>query len=326
MAIAIIGAGIAGAACASALIQAGHNIVIFDKGRSVGGRMSSKRTDQGYLDLGAQYFTARSAEFNQQCQHWLNQQVIDVWQGRLAVYQNSGLSESADDTVRYIGRPSMHKPVQHLLQNVDLRSHCRIDVAEFDGQRWQLYSQHQLMGRFETLVLALPQQQAAQLVAKMIPGQPLLAEVFAEQALLPCWAADIELDAPSTVAVDGIFVKNDPILSWVARQSSKAGRVAGEHWLLHFSPMFSQLHIDAATSQIAAVSQAQLQRILGHDLNGQVSLCHRWRYAQQVPEFPQYGHIYQSNLALGLCGDWLNGGRVENAWLSGQQLAQELSQ
>ena len=326
MTIAIIGAGIAGAACASALTQAGHNVVVFDKGRSAGGRMSSKRTDKGYIDLGAQYFTARSTEFNQQCKRWLNQQVIDVWQGRLAVYQNAGLSESADDTVRYIGLPSMHKPVQQLLQNIDLRSHCCIDAIEFDGQYWQLYSQHQLMGRFDKLVLALPQQQAAQLLAKMLPDQPFLADVFAEQALLPCWAADIELDTPSTVAFDGIFVKNDPVLSWVARQSSKAGRAAGEHWLLHFSPLFSQLHIEASFSQIAAVSLAQLQRILGHDLNGQVSLCHRWRYAQQASEFPQYGYIYQKTLGLGLCGDWLNGGRVENAWLSGQQLAQELSQ
>ena len=71
MTIAIIGAGIAGAACAQELVRLGKQVVVFDKGRAAGGRMSSKRTATGYLDLGAQYFTARSQAFNQQCQQWL---------------------------------------------------------------------------------------------------------------------------------------------------------------------------------------------------------------------------------------------------------------
>ena len=67
MTIAIIGAGIAGAICASELVRNGHKVIVFDKGRSAGGRMSSKRTENGYIDLGAQYFTARSELFSQQC-------------------------------------------------------------------------------------------------------------------------------------------------------------------------------------------------------------------------------------------------------------------
>ena len=32
------------------------------------------------------------------------------------------------------------------------------------------------------------------------------------------------------------------------------------------------------------------------------------------------------DIGLGLCGDWLNGGRVEGAWLSGFNLALALKQ
>ena len=42
--IAVIGAGMAGLSAAGALAQAGHEIVLFDKSRGSGGRMSSKRT------------------------------------------------------------------------------------------------------------------------------------------------------------------------------------------------------------------------------------------------------------------------------------------
>lgn len=30
------------------------------------------------------------------------------------------------------------------------------------------------------------------------------------------------------------------------------------------------------------------------------------------------------DLGLGLCGDWLNGGKVEGAWRSGRKLAQQI--
>ncbi|MFL5335181.1 MAG: FAD-dependent oxidoreductase [Geminicoccaceae bacterium] len=43
--IAVIGAGMAGAACAAALARAGAAVRLFDKGRSIGGRMAQRRVD-----------------------------------------------------------------------------------------------------------------------------------------------------------------------------------------------------------------------------------------------------------------------------------------
>ncbi|MBC7939825.1 MAG: FAD-dependent oxidoreductase, partial [Chitinophagaceae bacterium] len=41
--VAVIGAGVAGAACASSLRQAGMNVTLFEKARGVGGRMATRR-------------------------------------------------------------------------------------------------------------------------------------------------------------------------------------------------------------------------------------------------------------------------------------------
>ena len=41
---AIIGAGIAGITCARTLVQAGHQVTVFEKSRGVGGRMSTRST------------------------------------------------------------------------------------------------------------------------------------------------------------------------------------------------------------------------------------------------------------------------------------------
>ncbi len=68
--IAIIGTGIAGLSAARALKDAGHVVQLFDKSRGSGGRMSSKRSDAGALDMGAQYFTARDRRFVNEVQRW----------------------------------------------------------------------------------------------------------------------------------------------------------------------------------------------------------------------------------------------------------------
>jgi renalase len=48
----------AGAACAAALARAGAAVRLFDKGRSIGGRMAQRRVDTYAFDHGAQYFSA----------------------------------------------------------------------------------------------------------------------------------------------------------------------------------------------------------------------------------------------------------------------------
>lgn len=52
--------------------------------------------------------------------------------------------------------------------------------------------------------------------------------------------------------------------------------------------------------------------------------AHRWRYADTNPVLDQ-GCAWQGGDGLGLCGDWLNGGKVEGAWRSGRLLAGRVS-
>ena len=57
-AVAVIGAGISGLFAARTLADRGLNVKVFDKGRGLGGRMSTRRVDgKSCFDHGAQYFT-----------------------------------------------------------------------------------------------------------------------------------------------------------------------------------------------------------------------------------------------------------------------------
>ena len=53
--------------------------------------------------------------------------------------------------------------------------------------------------------------------------------------------------------------------------------------------------------------------------------AHRWRYASGSVQLPQ-ACAWRAELRIGLCGDWLNGGDVQGAWLSGRALAAQILQ
>ncbi|MDF5822907.1 NAD(P)-binding protein [Pseudomonas aeruginosa] len=65
--IAIIGTGIAGLSAAHALRSAGQTVQLFDKGHGSGGRMASKRSEAGTLDLGAQYLPPATGASSTPC-------------------------------------------------------------------------------------------------------------------------------------------------------------------------------------------------------------------------------------------------------------------
>ena len=66
MHIAVIGAGISGLTCARQLQAQGHSVTVYEKNSEVSGRMSTRQTEFGGFDLGAQYLTAGSDGFRKQ--------------------------------------------------------------------------------------------------------------------------------------------------------------------------------------------------------------------------------------------------------------------
>jgi hypothetical protein len=134
------------------------------------------------------------------------------------------------------------------------------------------------------------------------------------------WAVMLRYAAPLAMPWEGVFINTGP-LRWVARDSSKPGRTGPETWLLHASPEWSDAHMeddaDAVTAALIAAFVA---------LGGPAPLAataHRWRYADSESPLA-LGSWWDASLRLGMCGDWLNGGKVEGAWLSGRALAQQV--
>lgn len=322
--VAVIGAGLAGLVAARRLRDSGVAAVVFDKGRGVGGRMSTRRAEHGVrFDHGAQYFTVRDERFRTQLSDWLEAGVVAPWEGRIAVIEQGDIRVSPILRDRYVGVPGMNSICRHLAQGLDVRTGVRVAPLTRDDDRWQLTDDAGAdLGRFSQVLCTAPAPQTAELLA----ADPAIAEPAGSVAMHKCWAVMAEFEDPLAVEFDGAFVNEGP-LSWIARDTSKPGRVAldgGDCWVLHGSHTWSEDHADLPGAQVAADLLAAFFRAAQlPPAATRFVIAHRWLYTSPVEPLAAK---FLRNKATGAyaAGDWCGGPRVEGAYLSGLAAAEAM--
>jgi hypothetical protein len=312
MTVAIIGAGVAGLACARALGAHGIATEVFERGRAAGGRCATRRTAHGAFDHGAQSFTAGNPSFA----HWLSglpAGTVARWQPRLADIDGRGTRSRPDSEERYVALPGM-SALAHALAPADtLRLQTRIVALERERSGWRLRDEHEAShGPYAAVAVAVAADQAVPLFEPW----PDFARQARQGAHAPCWALMAAFDTPVDVPFDGAFVADSP-LKWIARDSSKPGRPHGERWVAHSSAEWAAARLDCAPGQIAGLLGAALEAVLGQ--RAADAVAHRWRYAQPAAPLGA-GCLWDPALALGAGGDWCADGLIEGAFLSGSAL------
>ncbi len=327
--VAIIGAGIAGLSCAGTLAGAGADVTLFDKGRAPGGRIATRRAGALQFDHGAQYCTARDPAFVALTEGLVRRGVLAPWAGRVRVVEDGQLGTTAGDVHRMVGVPGMSAVPRALAQDaaaagaelhVGVRIVAATRVVGRRGPSWQLTTDAgAMLGPFDVVLATAPAAQTAELLRAAAPA---VAARVDEAEMLPCWAALAAFDFPLSLPFDAAFVRGGP-LSWVARDSDKPGRPAGEAdtWVLHAAPDWSAEHLEAPPGAIAPALLSALAAATGRALPPPTYLAaHRWRFALPAEPLPER-HLWDGDVLAGAAGDWCGGPRVEGAWLSGQALA-----
>lgn len=327
MHIAIIGAGLAGLTCARRLQAAGHDVIVYEKGDGVGGRMSTRQTELGGFDLGAQYFTASSDRFRNEVAAWRKAGWVVPWEGRLVTLDH-GVAQAAgrSGSQRLVAVPGMASLAQRLAQDIEIRAGQAVVGLERHGAQWLLSVLCDTVpvaataGPFDAVILAIPADQALPLL------RPVSAfAVRAEGAhLVPCWALILGFQEALNLEYDGAWVQGSR-LRWIARDNSKPQRRPGEHWIGHASPQWSQEHLGDDPERVKEKLLKAFHEATGSPVNPIYADVHLWPHAQAA--MPLAADCYwDEGERIGVCGDWfaagLDGcGRIENACLSALALA-----
>jgi predicted NAD/FAD-dependent oxidoreductase len=181
--------------------------------------------------------------------------------------------------------------------------------ASRDKEGWKLSAEEgPVRGSFERVVVAVPAPQAVPLLA----ARPALARVAAAARLAPCQAVMVTFEEPPDAGFAGAFVEESS-LAWVASQASKPGRGDSPSWVLHGTAQWSREHVETSPARVASALIAAFGAALDAPLPPVRHVAaHRWLYSLPIDPLDR-GYLWDDATGCGVCGDWLQGDRIEAA-------------
>ncbi|SFP20527.1 hypothetical protein SAMN05660464_2482 [Geodermatophilus dictyosporus] len=304
----VVGAGIAGVACARALAAAGAPVQVLDRGRRPGGRMASRTLSGRVTDLGASYLTAADGSpFAAVVADWVSRGLARPWTDTFAVAGSGGVERTTSGPVRYAAPGGLRSLVADLAEGLDVaqeRTVRRVEAGpRVDGED------------APAVVLALPDPQARRLLPADLAGR-----LLGEREWRPSLSVALGWDERRWPAdLHGAFV-HDPVLEWVADDGDRRGDGAPV-LVAHTTSDTAAAHLDDPDAAAPAVAEA-VRRVLGIDAAPSWTHVHRWTFARPAdPREEPFGRVD----GVAACGDgWRAPSKVESAWTSGHLLGTEL--
>lgn len=329
--LAVIGAGLAGLACARAAQNAGLRVVVFEKSRGLGGRLATRRPfgqdDAFGVDHGAPYAepsqrypdaASRLAALGAQLR-W-SADVVGAEEVEGAVVGEPGMSDLVRGLADGLARDEAPLLVQRETEIVALAA---------GDEDWLLRdARGGSHGPFHAVAVAAPAPQSRALLGGACP------ERETDAAFHPVLAIMAAFDpAPSETSRAAVLIDPEPPLARVYRMGGRQGRAMGgrEAWVGHASIEWSSYHLEQEKNVVAKALLPALAKAIGLEPGtAPVYLAgHRWRYG--VASRPVGRAYWLSDPGdpvpglLGCCGDWRLGPKAGDALASGERLGQAIA-
>jgi predicted NAD/FAD-dependent oxidoreductase len=316
--ILIIGAGLAGLSAANDLQQAGHSVLVIDKGRGLGGRLAGRRIGEATFDHGAQFMTAREPRFKAAVASWIEAGVAEEWY--------SSYPGQPNGHPRYRGVPTMTAVAKHLATDIDVMRNIRVETITQQQTQWRAELDNGETVTANKLLITSPVPQTLDLLATGNIAVPADKQARLERIEYEsCIAVMAILDGPTAIEVPGAIAMEDGPISWISDNLQK-GVSEIPAVTIHGSGEFSAQHLDHDRMEIGQQLIDAAAQYLG---NARVTdyQVHGWRYSKPtiVDDDPCMLLSEATKLPpLALAGDAFAGPRFEGAVQSGWAAAKAL--
>ena len=302
----IIGGGLSGIMAARTLMKKGvEDILIVEKSRSVGGRLATRRIGEGKADLGAQFFTVRSPELQEDVEKWLEAGWVKRWFGT--------------PYPRYTSASGMNALAKQLAGSIPVKLNTRVSSIR-DGRDGPLEVELENGERITAnhCIVTAPAPQAIQLLTETAQSRvPTIS--FA-----PCFVGMFTFDGSSSIPSPGHMDEGLPDGVERVVDHEKKGISSTVTVSVYMTGDWSKQHVDMEEDSILAPIQKVAEGFLEKESRVTGAQLKRWKYAEaeavvRTP-FVEMGHKGR----IILCGDAFlrendEAGRTrfESAYLSG---------
>jgi renalase len=322
--VVVVGAGIAGVACALALRSAGLRVRVLDRGRWVGGRLALRRELIGgvehVVDVGASYFTVSDAGFAGLVEGWRRRGLAREWTDTFLVLPAAaGAPRSTSGPVRWAAPGGLRSLVEDLAADLGVASLHEAEQVDADVGGVTVDGEPA-----SAVVLAMPQPQACDLLPAPLIERLGLGSGLSWRPTLTVWAAWPQRWWPE---LDGAFVEGSDVVDRIADDGRRRGDDAPV-LVAHSTDTHAERWLDEPDAGVGPVL-AELGRLLdapgGRTPEPLFAKARRWALAAPCAAQDR-PFALDDEVAVGVCGDaWGPRSRVEQAWLSGDALGRELA-
>lgn len=318
--IAIIGAGISGLVIAQKLKNCAE-IVVYEKSRGVGGRISTRYADPFYFDHGAQCFTVRSEAFRNFTNPLIDRGIIAEWSGKVI-----NLEVGKKETQRLwfethlVASPNMNSLCKKLAEGLEIKLATEVAplLAKKNGL-WVLRDKmDNFLGEYDWVISTAPPAQTLNLFGEIIPQQNPLADA----QMQGCFCLMIGFNRPWDRDWIAAKVRKNPI-KWISINSTKPGRnKAVTSIVVHSRGNWADNHIDDDVAEIQKFLTKEFESVSGiSTANADYLSLHRWKYAI-VEKTNRTGFYVDDNSFFAATSDWSATSRIEEVWINADNLAE----
>ncbi len=314
----VLGSGVSGSTIANILSKK-YSVHVFDKARGPGGRSSNKRFKNNLsFDHGVQYISPKSKIFTKYIKKLHKNKILKTWDENHLDFT----FEKKTFSSKYIGKKANNDFIKYNLKNVKKSFSSLITKVSFNKYFWEITLKDKSKYQSKSLILTCPFPQLKKLAKKYLDKKILKLNV----KMQPNITVMIALKNQESLPISSIKF-NDDILAWAANENSKNRFKSNiSLWTLQATLMWSKKTINKYKIDKSIMNQliTRFIKLTGFEKNKIIfKRIHGWKYSYNYEKTP-YLSLWNNKYNLGICGDWFNGPKVENAWLSANDLAKKI--
>jgi len=314
----ILGSGIAGSTIAN-LLSKKYSVHVFDKARGPGGRSANKRFKNNLsFDHGVQYISPKSKPFTKYIDKLYKKKILKNWDHDHLDFT----FEKKTFLNKYIGRKANNDLIKYNLKNIKQSFDSPITKINFKKYFWEITLKNRSKYQFKSLIITCPFPQLKKLAKNYLAKNILKLKV----QMQPNITVMIAFKNQKNLPISSIKF-NDDILAWAANENSKKRFKSNiDLWTLQATLKWSKKTINKYKTDKSVMSKliTRFIKLTGLEKNKIIfKKIHGWKYSYNYEKTP-YLSIWNKKINLGVCGDWFNGPKVENAWLSANDLAKKI--